>query len=305
MSVTVERPRKSCLSVPGESEKMLAKSATLAADHVFFDLEDSVAPQHKSIARGNIATAVREHEWGEKLLVVRVNAVSTPWCFRDIIDIVSSVGDQIDALLLPKAECAADITFVANLLSMLEKEQGLSRPIDIEALIETARGVRNAYEIATASPRMAALHFGGADMSASLGLPTVSVGETLPGYPGDQWHYVLERILIAARDAEIQAIDGPYGYIRNLDGYRASAMRGRALGFDGKWALHPGQVDIANEIFSPSEEEIAKARELLDAYEAAITQDQRGAALLNDEMIDEATRKMAERVLAKVGNTRS
>lgn len=301
MARTLQQARRSCLSVPGESEKMLNKAATLSSDHVFFDLEDSVAPQHKDVARKNIIRAVRENDWGTKTLVVRINAINTQWCFRDIIEIVSEIGNELDALMLPKAETASDIAFVANLLNMVEAEAGVGEALDIEALIETARGVRNAYQIASASPRMAALHFGGADMSASLGLPTVSVGETLEGYPGDQWHYVLERVLISARDAGILAIDGPYGFIKNLDGYRASAMRGRALGFDGKWALHPGQVDIANEVFTPSAEAVAKARELLAAYERAMTVDSRGAALLNDEMIDEATRKMAERVLARAG----
>lgn len=299
MTSAVDRPRRACLSVPGESAKMLAKAATLPADHVFFDLEDSVAPQLKERARQLIIDAVREHDWSGKTVVVRINGVYSHWCHRDLLEVVEAVGDRIDCVMIPKVEGPADVTFVATLLRMIEAEVGIERPIGIEALIETARGVRFVHEIAHASPRMEALHFGGADMSASLGLPTVSVGETLPDYPGDQWHWVLEAILIAAREAEIQAIDGPYGYIRDLDGYRRSALRGRALGFDGKWALHPGQVEVANEVFTPDSTQIERASAVIEAYQQAVGVDQRGATLLNDEMIDEATRKMASRLLAK------
>jgi citrate lyase subunit beta/citryl-CoA lyase len=278
---------------------MLAKAATLPADHVFFDLEDSVTPQRKAEARGYIVTALREHDWSGKTVVIRINGVYTHWCFRDIVEIIGAAGGEVDCVMIPKVEDPGDITFVANLLRMVEEEAELGKQIGIEALIETAKGLRSIHEIVAASPRLEALHFGAADMSASLGLPTVSVGESLPDYPGDQWHWVLETVLVAARAAEIQAIDGPYGYIRNLDGYRESALRGRALGFDGKWALHPGQVDIANEVYTPTQEQYDRALAVLEAYKHSVEVDRRGAALFNDEMIDEATRKMAARLDAR------
>lgn len=297
--MSVDRARRSCLSVPGESAKMLAKAATLPADHVFFDLEDSVAPARKEEARGLIVSALREHDWSGKTVVLRVNAVSTHWCHRDVLEVVGAATGVLDCVMVPKVERPGDVTFVADLLRMIEDETQQAKRIGIEALIETASGLRHIYDIANASDRMEALHFGAADMSASLGLPTVSVGETLPDYPGDQWHWVLETVLVAARDAGIQAIDGPYGYIRDLGGYRRSALRGHALGFDGKWALHPGQVDVANEVYTPAQEQYERALAVLEAYDHAVRVEGRGAALFEDEMIDEATRKMATRLAAR------
>src|SRR3954447_19533516 len=293
MTTRVTRPRRSCLSVPGSSPKMLSKAPGLPADEVFMDLEDSVAPGAKEEARGNVIQAVKEGDWSGKTLVVRVNDVSTKWCYRDIIEVVENAGQLIDCLMIPKVQDAAQVHFVDNLLRQIEETNGLDKRIGLELQIETATGLRNIHEIAHASDRAETLIFGPADMSASLGLPTVTAGLPMPGYPGDHWHHVLMTILIAARDAGLQAIDGPYLVIRDLDGFREMANRSRALGYDGKWALHPGQIDVLNEVFTPTQDEYDKAEALLEAYKHATEVERTGAVMFGTEMIDEASRKMA------------
>jgi citrate lyase subunit beta / citryl-CoA lyase len=299
MTERVTRPRRSCLSVPGSSPKMLAKAPGLPADEVFLDLEDSVAPDAKEEARGNVVQALKEGDWEGKTVVVRVNDVSTRWCAHDILEVVGSAGDLLDCIMLPKVERASDVSFVDNLLRMIEKTNGLDRRIGLELQIETATGLANISEIAHASDRAETLIFGPADMSASLGLPTVTAGLPMPGYPGDHWHYVLTHILIAARDAGLQAIDGPYLLIKDLDGFREMATRARALGYDGKWALHPGQIDVLNDVFTPSQEEYDKAEAMLEAYRHATQVERRGAVMFGTEMIDEASRKMAEQLASR------
>jgi citrate lyase subunit beta/citryl-CoA lyase len=296
MTTRVTRPRRSCLSVPGSSPKMLQKAPGLPADEVFMDLEDSVAPGAKEEARGNIIQAVKEGDWSGKTVVVRVNDVSTRWCYRDVIEIIESAGQFIDCLMIPKVQDASQVTFVADLLRQIEDTTGLDKRIGLELQIETATGLRNIHEIAHASDRAETLIFGPADMSASLGLPTVTAGLPMPNYPGDHWHHVLMTILIAARDAGLQAIDGPYLVIKDLDGFREMALRSRALGYDGKWALHPGQIDVLNEVFAPTQEEFDKAEAMLEAYEHATDVQLTGAVMFGTEMIDEASRKMAEQV---------
>jgi citrate lyase subunit beta/citryl-CoA lyase len=288
------RPRRSCLSVPGSSPKMLGKAPGLPADEVFMDLEDSVAPLAKEEARGNVIQALKEGDWTGKTVVVRVNGVYTKWCAGDVTEVVSNAGDLIDCLMVPKVEYATDVSFVDNLLRMIEDTIGLDRRIGLELQIAPATGLRNIHEIAHASDRAETLIFGPADMSASLGLPTVTAGLPMPGYPGDHWHHVLSTILIAARDAGLQAIDGPYLLIKDLDGFREMAMRARALGYDGKWALHPGQIDVLNEVFTPTQEEFDKSEALLEAYQHATEVELKGAVMFGNEMIDEASRKMAE-----------
>jgi citrate lyase subunit beta/citryl-CoA lyase len=243
---------------------MLAKAPSLPADEVFMDLEDSVAPLAKEEARGNVVQALKEGDWAGKTL-----------------------------------ETASDVTFVDNLLRMIEETGGLDRRIGIEIQIETATGLRNIHEIADASDRAETLIFGPADMSASLGLPTLTAGLPMPGYPSDHWHHVLSTILIAARHAGLQAIDGPYLVIKDLNGFREMALRARALGYDGKWALHPGQVDVLNEVFTPSQEEFDKAEAVLEAYRHATDVEGVGAVMFGNEMIDEASRKMAEQLAAR------
>jgi citrate lyase subunit beta / citryl-CoA lyase len=292
----VARPRRSCLSVPGSSPKMLAKAPGLPADEVFLDLEDSVAPGAKEEARGNVVQALKDGDWDGKTVVVRVNAADTRWCYRDVVEVVENAGQFMDCVMIPKVEHPSDVTFVARLLDQIEATVGLDRRIGLEVQIETATGLTNVDAIATASDRAETLIFGPADMSASLGLPTVTAGLPMPGYPGDHWHFVLMRILVAARAAGLQAIDGPYLVIRDLDGFREMAVRARALGYDGKWALHPGQIDVLNEVFAPTQDEFDKAEAVLEAYRHATDVQLTGAVMFGTEMIDEASRKMAEQL---------
>jgi citrate lyase subunit beta/citryl-CoA lyase len=299
MPERVTRPRRSCLSVPGSSPKMLAKAPTLPADEVFMDLEDSVAPLAKEEARHSVVQALKEGDWSGKTVVVRVNAVYTRWCAHDVLHVVENAGEYVDCLMIPKVESASDVTFVDNLVRMAEENLGLEKRIGLEVQIETATGIRNIDDIAAASDRTETLIFGPADMSASLGLPTVTAGLPMPGYPGDHWHHVLSTILVAARHAGLQAIDGPYLLIKDLDGFRDMAERARALGYDGKWALHPGQVDVLNEVFTPSQDEFDKAEAVLGAYRHATEVERRGAVMFGNEMIDEASRKMAEQLSAR------
>ena len=287
------RARRSCLSVPGSSPKMLGKAPTLPADLVFMDLEDSVAPLAKDEARGNVIDALKNNDWGNKIVVVRINSIDTQWAADDLKTVVEAAGSYLDCVMVPKVQYAHEIHFVDHMLRMIETNFGLEKRIGIEAQIETATGLENINEIAHASDRIETLIFGPADMSASLGLPTVTAGLPMPGYPGDHWHWVLERILVAARDAGLQAIDGPYLLIKDLDGFREMSMRARALGYDGKWALHPGQIDVLNEVFTPTQEEYDKAEALLEAYKHATDIEVRGAVMFGNEMIDEASRKMA------------
>ena len=272
---------------------MLAKGPTLPADMVFMDLEDSVAPLAKEEARGNVVDALKNNDWGDKTVVVRINSIDTQWAADDLKTVVEAAGSYLDCIMIPKVQGADEVKFVDHMLRMIETNVGLEKRIGMEAQIETATGLKNVYDIAHASDRMETLIFGPADMSASLGLPTVTAGLPMPGYPGDHWHWVLETILVAARDAGLQAIDGPYLLIKDLDGFREMAMRARALGYDGKWALHPGQIDVLNEVFTPTQDEYDKAEALLEAYKHATEVDRRGAVMFGNEMIDEASRKMA------------
>ena len=287
------RARRSCLSVPGSSPKMLAKGPSLPADEVFMDLEDSVAPLAKEDARGNVVDALKNSDWTDKTVVVRINSIDTQWAADDLKTLVENAGNYIDCIMIPKVQHAHEVMFVDHMLRMIETTVGLERRIGIEAQIETAIGLKNVYDIAHSSDRLETLIFGPADMSASLGLPTVTAGLPMPGYPGDHFHWVLETILVAARSAGLQAIDGPYLLIKDLDGYREAAMRARALGYDGKWALHPGQVDVLNEVFTPTQDEYDKAEAVLDAYKHATEVERTGAVMFGTEMIDEASRKMA------------
>ncbi len=299
MTERVIRPRRSCLSVPGSSPKMLAKAPSSRADEVFPDLEDSVAPGAKEEARANVVQALKEGDWTGKTVVVRINGVQTRWCYRDVIEVVENAGQYLDCLMIPKAEYATDVTFVDDLLRMIEDTTGLDRRVGLEVQIETATGLTNIDDIAAASDRTETLIFGPADMSASLGLPALTAGLPMPNYPGDHWHHVLSTILIAARNAGLQAIDGPYRVVKDLDGFREGALRARALGYDGKWALHPGQIDVLNDVFAPTQEEFDKAEAIMEAYAHAADVERTGAVMFGTEMIDEASRKMAEQVATR------
>ncbi|MGP3967471.1 HpcH/HpaI aldolase/citrate lyase family protein [Streptomyces sp. 6N223] len=297
-----QRPRRSCLAVPGSSERFLAKAQGLEADMVFLDLEDACAPLAKEGARHAIVKALNEGEWGGTTRVVRVNDWTTHWTYRDVVTVVEGAGASLDCLMLPKVQDAAQVRALDLLLTQIEKTMGLPvGRIGIEAQIENARGLVNVDEIAAASPRLETIVFGPADFMASINMKSLVVGEQPPGYPADAYHYILMRILMAARAHDLQAIDGPYLQIRNADGFREVALRSAALGFDGKWVLHPDQIAAANEIFSPSQEDYDHAELILDAYAHTTSAEggARGAAMLGDEMIDEASRKMALVVAAK------
>ena len=272
---------------------MLAKARGLAADEVVIDLEDAVAPSVKEQARAAVTAAVAQGGWGRRAVAVRINGPATRWCHRDVIDIVAGAGDGLASLVVPKVESPAEIEFVDRLAGMVEQEVGRATPVGLQALIETATGLRNIHVIAHASPRLETLIVGYADLSASLGLPPEG-----PDH-GDRWHHVLATVLIAARDAGLQAIDGPYLAIEDLDGFRAAAQRTHALGYEGKWALHPTQIDVLNELFAPSPEELEHARAVLGALEAAQDEESRGAVMLDGAMIDEASRKRAAQVVAR------
>lgn len=294
------RLRRSCLAVPGSSERMLAKAATLGADMVFLDLEDAVAPLEKTDeTRAKVVRALREHAWVAPTRVVRVNGVATRWCYRDIAYVVEHAGDALDCVMIPKVESAAHVHFADHLLSQLEADLGLERRLGLELQIESPRGLLAIDEIAAASDRSETLIFGPGDFAASLGVPQLSVGAVEPGYPGDQWHYVLMRIVTTARAHGLQAVDGPFAAIRDLDGLREVARRSHLLGFDGKWALHPDQVEICNEVYAPTGEQFARAERILAAYAQALEGDRLGAVLFEGEMIDEASRKLAEQTAAR------
>ncbi|APE36669.1 CoA ester lyase [Nocardia mangyaensis] len=297
------KPRRSVLAVPGSNPKMIAKAKGLPVDEVFLDLEDAVAPGAKAAARANIVAALNEPGWGAQLRVVRVNDWSTEWTYADVITVVEGAGADIDAILLPKVVDAGQVRALDLLLTQLEKASGLEvGRIGIEPQLENARGLRAIDEIATASARVQALVFGPADFMASINMRTLVVGEQPDGYDvGDAYHHILMTILLTARAHGLQAIDGPYLQIRDVEGFRRAAARTAALGFDGKWVLHPGQIDAANEIFSPRQRDYDRAEEILEAYafHTSAAGGARGAVMLGDEMIDEASAKMAQVIADK------
>jgi citrate lyase subunit beta / citryl-CoA lyase len=298
-----QRSRRSCLAVPGSSPKMLDKAQGLPADQVFLDLEDSVAPMAKVDARKNVVAALNDGGWAGKTRVVRVNDWTTTWTYADVIEIVEGAGANLDCLMLPKVQTAEQVAALDLLLTQIERSVGLDvGRIGIEAQIENARGLVNVDEIAQASPRVETIIFGPADFMASINMRSLVVGEQPAGYDvGDAYHYILMRILMAARAHDKQAIDGPYLQIRDVAGFRRVAGRSAALGFDGKWVLHPSQIEVANEIYSPTQDDYDHAELILDAYDWYISDagGRRGAVMLGDEMIDEASRKMALVVAAK------
>ncbi|HEX6931732.1 MAG TPA: CoA ester lyase [Streptosporangiaceae bacterium] len=300
--MTSTAPRRSCLTVPGSSERFIAKASGLSAgaagaapDEVILDLEDSVAPAAKEQARGLVAAALDGRWPRERLIAVRVNDATSPWAYRDVIEIVERSGARLDAIVLPKVSGPDQIAWLDTLLNQVELAAGLtSAGIAIEAQIEDAAGLAAVGQIAVASPRLAALVFGPADFMASLGMRSLSIGSQPDGYAGgDAFHYAHLRILVAARAAGLQAIDGPYAAIGDVAGLASAATSVAALGYDGKWVVHPDQIDPVNTAFSPSQDDYDRAERILEAYEHATTVAERGAVMLDGEMIDEATRKLA------------
>jgi citrate lyase subunit beta/citryl-CoA lyase len=288
-----QRPRRSCLTVPGSSERFLAKARELRCDEVILDLEDAVAPDAKAAARPSVIAALSSGGWGGQLRAVRVNDASTPWAYRDVIDVVEAAGASLDAVVLPKVTGTSHVTWLDHLLTQVEQAMGLEvGRIAVEAQVEDAAGLAAVDAIAASCARLEALIFGPADFMASLGMRSLTVGVPPEGYPGDAFHYAHMRILVAARHRGLQAIDGPYAKIGDAAGLAGAASSVAALGYDGKWVIHPGQIEAVNEAFTPAAGEYERAERILAAYRQA-AEARRGAVTLDGEMIDEATRKLA------------
>jgi len=290
-----KRARRSQLSVPGSSEKMLQKAAASAADHVFCDLEDAVAPSAKVEARSKISWALNNLDWGRKTRCVRINDVTTEWCHGDIIEIVETAGANLDTIMLTKPYGAADVIFLDRMLNQLEKKLKLERKIGIEVLIEEVQALQNVEAIATCSERMECLIFGMGDYSGSQGIDIVNIGGTAD-YPGDIFHFARFRITMAARAAKIDAVDGPFGDFKDEAGFREEARRARSLGMVGKWAIHPAQIAPALEIFSPTPDVVAKARNMAAAYREAEAKGL-GAVQIDGVMIDVAVLRLVKNTL--------
>src|SRR4051812_38677983 len=292
----MSRSRRSCHAVPGSNERFIAKAVGLEADEVFLDLEDAVAPGEKDGARTRVISSLQTLQFGAKTVVVRVNGTDTPHYYKDLIAVVEQAGSHLDAIMLPKVRTPGDVEMTDKLLTQIELATDLEvGRIGIEAQIEDAVGLLACEAIASASPRMETLIFGPGDYSAAVGIPITTIGAAVPGYPGDHLHYVYSRLVVAARAAGIQAIDGPYARVGDEEGLRARSQLARALGLDGKWTIHPGQIAIVNEVFAPDRSAWERAEAMLAAY-AEAHDSGHGAATFEGEMIDEANRKMAERI---------
>jgi malyl-CoA/(S)-citramalyl-CoA lyase len=326
MSFTVVEPaparlNRSELAVPGSNPSLFEKAARSDADVVFLDLEDAVAPDDKERARRNVVEAVNDLDWGAKTLSVRINGLDTPYMYRDVVDLLERAGDRLDMIMIPKVGTAADVYAVDVLVTQIEAAKGRRKRIGFELIIETALGMVNVDAIARASRRNESLHFGVADYAASTQARTTAIGGPSPAYGvltdaageggtgegsdrafhwGDMWHYALSRIVVAARAAGLRPIDGPFGDFSDPEGFRAQAGRAVALGCEGKWAIHPSQVALANEMCTPSDAEVAKARRILEAMEQA-RKEGRGAVALDGRMIDAASIRQAEVLVRKAG----
>ena len=292
------RLQRSELAVPGSSPKMFEKALNSDADYIFLDLEDAVSPNDKISARQNIIKALKEINWRGKgkTISVRINSLDTHYMYRDVVEIVEEAGEKIDTILIPKAGTASDVYMVDCLLTQIETNKKIINKIGLECLIETALGMSNIKEIAKSSERLEALHFGVADYAASLRARTVVIGGLNPDYPGDQWHHGLSELVMTCRAYGLRAIDGPFGDFNDPDSYIAAAKRGAAIGIEGKWAIHPSQIELANKVFSPPETEVNKAKRILDELEKA-AKEGRGAAQLDGRMIDAASARMAENIV--------
>ncbi len=292
------RLQRSELAVPGSSPEMFEKALNSKADYIFLDLEDAVSPMDKITARQNVIKALKEINWREKgkTISVRINSPDTHFMYRDLIDIVEEVGEKLDTILLPKAGTASDVYMIDCLLTQIETSKKLNNKIGIECLIETALGMSNIKEIAKSSERLEALHFGVADYAASLRARTVVIGGLNPDYPGDQWHHGLSKLVMTCRAYGLRAIDGPFGDFNDPDAYIDAAKRGAAIGIEGKWAIHPSQIELANKVFSPPSSEVTKAKRILEELDKAAKAG-KGAAQLDGRMIDAASARMAENIV--------
>lgn len=292
------RLQRSELAVPGSNPDMFEKAANSKVDFIFLDLEDAVAPDDKPQARKNVIAALNDIDWKArgKTMSVRINGLDTHYMYRDVVDVLEQAGADLDTILIPKVGTAADVYMVDCLVTQIEQAMGLEHSIGLEALIETALGMAHVESIATASKRLEALHFGAADYAASNRARTVSIGGLNPDYPGDQWHGAMTRMTVACRAYGLRPIDGPFGDFKDAEGFTLAAKRAAALGMEGKWAIHPSQIDLANEVFSPPEAEVAHARQILQALEDAARQG-KGAAQVDGKMIDAASARMAENIV--------
>lgn len=309
------RLNRSALAVPGNNAKFIDRAPQSAADVIFFDLEDSVPVDQKEVARRTVIAAINDLDFRGKTVSVRINALDTPFMYRDVIDIVETVGARLDLILVPKVGCAADVIVLDVLLSQIEAAKGLSKRIGLELLIETAAGVQNLDEIAAASSRTETLLFGSGDFAASTGARSPGIGLPVPDYHvltaappdrpdqrarhwGDIWHYVMVRMVIAARANGLRPVDGPFADVKDAEGCEAAMKRAAALGFEGKMVIHPSQIDLANRVFSPSKDEIAHARRVLAALDDA-KKEGRAAVVLDGRMIDIASIRQAEATVKK------
>ena len=294
-----QRLQRSYLAVPGSNPTMIDRALKSAADYVFLDCEDAVAPPEKEQARKNIIQALNDLDWkgAGKSVSVRINGLDTHYMYRDVGDICEQAGSKLDTILIPKVGVPADVYTVETIVSQIEVAKGLPHKIGMEALIETPLGMANVEAIASANSRLESMHFGVADYSAFNKARTVVIGGLNPDYPGDQWHFPLSRMTVACRAFGLRPIDGPFGGIDDPEGYKAAARRGAALGMEGKWAIHPSQIELANEIYSPTAAEVSRAERILVALKEAEAQG-KGAASLDGKMIDAASEKMANNLLA-------
>ena len=293
-----QRLQRSELAVPGSNPTMIEKAAASAADYIFLDLEDAVAPPDKIAARKNIIEALNDINWkaAGKTMSIRINGLDTHYMYRDVVEIVEAAGQHIDTILVPKVGVPADLYTVETIVSQIETAKGFTRKIGLEALIETALGMANVEAIAATPGRLEALHFGVADYAASNRARTVVIGGLNPDYPGDQWHFALSRMTVACRAYGLRAIDGPFGDFSDPDAYVASARRAAALGIEGKWAIHPSQIALANDVFSPPATEVTRARRIIEELQKAAAEG-KGAAALDGKMIDAASERMARNVI--------
>ena len=293
-----QRLQRSELAVPASNPAMIDKAADSAADYVFLDLEDAVAPPEKEKARKLAIQALNDIDWAAKgkTISVRINGLDTHYMYRDVVDVMEQAGDRVHTLLVPKVGVPADLYMVEAMVNQIEQGCGLSTRVGLEALIETALGMANVEAIAQFGGRLEALHFGVGDYAASLRARTTVIGGQNPDYPGDIWHAGLARMIVACRAYGLRAIDGPFGDIADPEGYQAAAKRAAALGCEGKWAIHPTQIAAANDVFSPPEAEVTRARRIIEELRRAEAEG-RGAATLDGKMIDAASEKMANNVL--------
>lgn len=294
------RARRSELATPASSEKMCSKAPGSGADLVFLDLEDACAPSVKESARVTAVAALTGQDWGRTVRAVRVNGLDTPWCYGDVVEIVTGAREALDVIIVPKARSARDVWWFDTLLTQLETKLGLRKRIGLEVLIEEAEGLGNAAEIAKASDRLEAIIFGAGDLSASLRARVDGNFDPVGEYPGDFWHFARVQVLAAARAAGVDAIDAPYPAYQDPDGYRRSAGHASLLGFDGKWAIHPSQVSIANEVFAPTSDEVDAARQAIADYRSS-EQAGVGAIGRDGKLVDAAHMRLAQNTLRKAG----